>query len=194
MYIKYIRLKGDDRMKKYLILALIFLFSVSYGEENSKGEISLTFNGEKILLPINIVTLKKEDKILISISAEQSNDKARQLFNLQWETEKLSANDEDLSMYDAFSLNVVNNNGDGKEELRFRLNDSGNNGELFVRKGNRTWELSSMAMKFNIENVSFEDSSILIEGSLSFQARDTKGEDPMKPISQIEDCKFKVVI
>ncbi len=181
-------------MKKYLVVALILLCSIAYAQENDKGKISLIFNGEKIELPISVITLKKEDKVLISVRAEQNNEKVQKLFNLEWEMNKLSTNDEDLTMTDAFLLNVVNNGEGKKDELSFRMNDNSEDGELFVQRGDKTWNLTSMAMKFNIENVSFENSSILIEGKLSFKARDAKSEDPMKSVSEIEDCKFEIVI
>jgi hypothetical protein len=107
---------------------------------------------------------------------------------------KLSTKDEDLIMSDAFLLNVVNN-VDGKiDELRFKMENNDEGGELFVQKGGRTWNLTSMAMKFNIESILFENSSILIGGNLSFQARDAKSETPMKSVSEVEDCKFEIVI
>jgi len=182
-------------MKKYLAAILIILFcSITFGQENYKGKISLIFNGEKIELPINVITLRKENKVLISIRAERNNEKVQQLFSLEWEFKKLSTDDEDLSMYDAFLLNVINNNGGKKEELRFRMNNNANDGELFVKKGNKTWNLFSFAMKFGIENVSFENSSITIKGNLSFKARDKNSKTPLKPISEINDCKFEIVI
>ena len=181
-------------MKKYLVITLVLLCSIAYAQENDKGKISLIFNGEKIELPINEVTLKKENKILISIKAEQNNDKVQQLINLEWEMNKLSTNDEDLTMSNAFLLNVVNNIEGEKDELRFNMNNNEEDGVLFVQRGDRTWNLTSMAMKFNIENVSFEDLSIIIEGNLSFKARDAKSEDPMKSVSEVEDCKFEIVI
>ncbi|MCW8848429.1 MAG: hypothetical protein OQJ81_00515 [Melioribacteraceae bacterium] len=181
-------------MKKYLVVTLILLCSIAYGGENYKGKISLIFNGEKIELPINFVTLKKENKILISIRAEQSNKEDQQLFKLEWEMDKLSTNDKDLTMTDAFLLSVVNNEEGKIDELRFRMDNNGEDGELFVQREERTWNLTSMAMKFNIENVLFEDSSIFIEGNLSFKARDGKSENPLKSVSEIEDCKFEIVI
>jgi hypothetical protein len=181
-------------MKKYLVIALILLCSIAYAQENDNGKISLKFNGEKIELPINAVTLKKENKIFISIRAEQSNEKVQQLINLEWEMNKLSTNDEDLTMTDAFLLSVVNNVEGKIDELRFKMDNNDEDGELFVQKGDRTWDLTSMAMKFNIENVSFENSSILIQGNLSFKARNAKSEDPMKSLSEVEDCKFEIVI
>jgi len=147
-------------MKKYLVIALILLCSIVSAQENYKGKISLVFNKEKIELPINVVTLRKENKVLISIRAERNNGKVQQLLSLEWEFKQLSTNDKDLSMYDAFLLNVVNNVEGQKDELRFRMNNNGEDGELFVRRGNRNWNLTSFAMKFNIENVSFENSSI----------------------------------
>jgi hypothetical protein len=181
-------------MKKKIVLILILLCSITYAQENYKGKISLVFNKEKIELPINVVSLRKENKVLISIRAEKNNEKVQQLISLEWEFKKLSTNDKDLSMYDAFLLNVVNKSKGEKDELRFRMNNNGEDSELFVQKGNRTWELNSLAMKFNIENVSFGNSSILIKGNLSFKARDGKSEDPLKPVSEIEDCKFEIVI
>ncbi len=181
-------------MKKYLVIALILLYSIAYAQENYKGKISLIFNGESIELPITVVSLRKENKVLISIRAENNDEKIQQLFSLEWEFKKLSTDDKDLNMYDAFLLNVVNN-GEGKiDELRFKMKNNAEDGELFVQKGNRTWNLTSFAMKFNIENVSFENSAISIKGNLSLKARDAKSEDPMKSVSEIEDCKFEIVI
>lgn len=181
-------------MKKYLVVVLILLCSIAYSQESYKGKISLIFNGESIELPINLITLKKEKKILVSISTEQSNEEITQSIRLEWEMNKISTDDKDLDLYDSFILNVVNNNKDGKDELRFRMNNNAEEGDIFVRKGHKTWNLTSMAMKFNIENVSFENSVIFIEGNLSFKARDAKSETPMKSISEIENCKFEIVI
>ena len=181
-------------MKKYFAAILILFCSITFAQENNKGQISLKFNGEKIELPINVVTLRKENKVLISIRAERNTEKVQQLFSLEWEFEKLSTNDKDLSMYDAFLLNVVNNSESKKEELRFRMNNSANDGELFVRKGNRTWNLTSFGMKFNIENVSFENSRIKIKGNLSLKVRDVKSKTPKESVSEIQDCKFEIII
>lgn len=181
-------------MKKQFAIILMLFCSIVSAQENYKGKISLIFNEEKIELPINVVTLRKENRVLISLRAEKNNEKVQQLVSLEWEFKKLSENDKDLSMYDAFLLNVLNNSEDKKDELRFRMNNNAEDSELFVQKGNRTWNLASMSMKFNIENVSFENSSINIKGNLSFQARDAKSEDPLKPVSEIEDCKFEIVI
>jgi hypothetical protein len=174
-------------------MLLLLLCSFAYAGENYKGKISLLFNGEKIELPITTVSLKKENKILISVRAESSGDGEQQLINLKWVSSKISTNDEDLSI-DDFLLNVVNNKNGEKDELRFQMSDDEKDGGLFVRKGNRTWDLTALSMKFNIENVSYEKSSLVISGNLKFEARDAKGEEPAKAISKIEDCKFEIVI
>jgi len=181
-------------MKKYLAVILIVFCSITFAQESNKGKISFTFNDEKIELPINVVSLRKENKVLISIRAERNTETVQQLFSLEWEFKKLSTNPEDLSIYDAFLLNVVNNSEGKREELRFRLNNDGKDGELFVQKGNRIWNLTSLEMKFNIENILFENSSIIIKGNLSFKARDKNSKTPLKPISEIEDCKFEIII
>lgn len=177
-------------MKKYLVVVLVLLCSIAYSQGNYKGKISLIFNGESIELPINLITLKKDKKILLSISAKENNQSVK----LEWEMNKLSTDDKDLDVYDSFILSVENNSKDEKDELRFRMNNNAEEGEIFVRQGDSTWNLTSMAMKFNIENVSFENSSIFIEGNLSFKARDAKSETLMKSISEIENCKFEIVI
>jgi len=181
-------------MKKYFVVILILFSSFTFAQENNKGQISLIFNGEKIELPINVVSLRKENKILISIRAERNTEKVQQLFSFEWEFKKLSTDDKDLSMFDAFLLNVVNNSEGKKDELRFRMNNNAEEGELFVRKGNRTWNLASFGMKFNIKNVSFENSRINIKGSLSLKVRDVKSKTPLEPVSEIQDCKFEIII
>lgn len=181
-------------MKKYFVVILILFCSITFAQGNNKGEISLIFNGEKINLPINVVTLRKENKVLISIRAERNTENVQQLFSLEWEFKKLSNDDKDLSMYDAFLLNVVNNSKGRKDELRFRMNNNATDGELVVKKGYRIWNLASFSMKFDILNVSFENSSIIIKGSLSLKARDKNSKTPLEPVSEIKDCKFEIVI
>jgi len=177
----------------FVLVLLGFCFSLS-AQENYKGKVSFTFNEEKIELPINLVSLRKENKVLITIRAEQNNEEAQQLFSLEWEFEKLSNNDKDLSMYDAFLLNVVNNKGDDKDELLCRFTNNAKDGGIVVKKGKRTLNILSFRMKFNIESVSFENSSINIRGNLGFKARDSKSETPLEPVSEIKDCKFEIVI
>jgi len=59
-------------MKKLIILVLV-TGSLIFAQENSKGRISLVFNGEKIDLPIRNVTVMKQNNILISIRAEYND-------------------------------------------------------------------------------------------------------------------------
>jgi len=181
-------------MKKYLLLVLILFCSITYAQENYKGKISLIFNKEKIELPINMVSLRKENNVIISARAELNNEKVQQLISLEWEVKKLSTSDKDLNLYNAFLLNVVNNHNGKKDEILFRMANNATDGELVVKKGTRLWNLASFALKFNIQSISFENSSIIIKGNLSLKARDKNSKTPMKPISEIKDCKFEIVI
>lgn len=181
-------------MNKYLAGILILFCSITNAQENYKGKVSLTFNDEKIELPINVVTLRKENIVLISIRAERNNEKIQQLISLEWEFKKLSTNDKDLSLDDAFLLNVINNKGDKKEELRFRMENNGEEGELFIQKGYRTWNLASFEMKFDVESISFKNSAITIKGSLNLKVRDVNSKTPLEPVSEIKDCKFEIII
>ena len=180
-------------MKQIILVVILLTISVD-AQENYKGKVSLLFNEEKIELPINVVSLRKENKVFISIRAERNSETVQQLFSLEWEFEKLSTDDKDLSMYDAFLLNVVNNMGDEKDELLCRFTNNAKDGGIVVKKGKQTLNLLNIAMRFNIESVSFENASINIRGNLSFQTRDTKSETPLEPISEIKDCKFEIII
>jgi hypothetical protein len=181
-------------MKKHLIIIVILFSSIILAQTNNKGNISLLLNGEKIELPINYVSLRKENNIIISARAELNNENIQQLISFEWELKALSTEDKDINVYDNFLINVVNNRQDMKEELRFRMNNDAKDGDLFVRKGDKSWELFSFSMRFNIENVSFENSAITIKGSLNLKARDGKSKTPLEPISEIKDCKFEIVI
>lgn len=174
-------------MKKYLAVFFILFFSIIYAQENYKGKISFVFNMEKIELPINVVSLKKENNVLISIQAEQNNENRQQSINLKWEFKKLSTEDKDLSMFDSFFLNVMNNNENRKDEL---LVSMANDGKVVVKNGNESWNANSISMKFDIQNVSFENSSIVIKGKMDLKA----GNKENKSVSQLENCKFEIVI
>jgi len=179
---------------KGIILGLILLTITTGGKESNKGKVSLIFNGEKIELPITTVSLIKEDVIVLSIRAEKNRDNIEQLVSFQIGFKKLSTEDKYLEIYDDFLLNVVNK-GDGKnEELLFRMEKGGAEGEVTVKKGNRTWNLANFAMKINFEKVLFENSSLIIKGDLSFKFRDTKSETPLEPICKVEKFSIEIVI
>jgi len=163
-------------MKKYLAVFFILFFSIIYAQENYKGKISFVFNMEKIELPINVVSLKKEN-----------NENRQQSINLKWEFKKLSTEDKDLSMFDSFFLNVMNNNENRKDEL---LVSMANDGKVVVKNGNESWNANSISMKFDIQNVSFENSSIVMKGKMDLKA----GNKENKSVSQLENCKFEIVI
>lgn len=177
-----------------IILVLILLTISVAAQENNKGKVSLIFNGEKIELPITMVSLKKENVIVLSMRAEKNSNDIQQLVSFQLGFKKLSSEDKYLEVYDDFLLNVINKKAGKNEEILFKMIENATDGELTVKKGNQTWNLASFGMKLNIEKVSFENSSIIIKGNLSFKARDAKSKTPLEPVSEIEDCKFEIII
>jgi len=180
-------------MKRIILVLILLTISVA-AQENNKGKVSLIFNGEKIELPITMVSLKKENVIVLSMRAEKNGNDIQQLVSFQLGFKKLSSEDKYLEVYDDFLLNVINKRAGKNEEILFRMIENATDGELTVKKGNRTWNLASFGMKLNIEKVSFENSHIIIKGSLSFKARDKNSKTPLEPVSEIEDCKFEIII
>jgi hypothetical protein len=58
-------------MRLYLIIFFpVFLSFQLFTQTSSKGIVSLVFNDERMNLPINIISINKDNGILLSVKAE----------------------------------------------------------------------------------------------------------------------------
>ncbi|NOX18713.1 MAG: hypothetical protein GXO87_10600 [Chlorobi bacterium] len=190
-------------MKRLLIACL--LFAVSATAQNNKGRISLTFNGEKIDLPISTIMMQKNKLVRISVRAEKNDEEIQQLIALDLTLDKLSLENGDPMRSQGFKLKVSSRKNQKKggrnvssdksflislvdkdEALRFSLSEGGEK---------LTWtNLRSVKIKMNITKIVFQNSSIKISGEFSASLQSGFDSFKGKEVAKIENGRFEIVI
>lgn len=180
----------------------ILLFAAGLFAQDNKGSIGLTFNGEEISLPVNVIKMEKTKNILISARAE-SNDENLQLIALDMTLTKLNIEEEDPLQIDNFRLEVKTRRpleeessyfkgkefllsfAEGKEACRFSIYS----GEERVN-----WETRALAMRLNISSISYENERLKITGEVSVTLRSTLDGFYLNEVAKIENGKFTIII
>lgn len=182
-------------MKK---LAIVFLLAlVTVFPQQDKGKISLTFNGEVIELPINTLTIRKEDKILISVRAEQNDSISQKMISLELGFKKLSSDDnKGLEPYETrLQISSRNNVEFSGKELFLNLSNDGEGRFGVLKKGERvTWEITQLSMKFSVTKISLENDELKIIGNFSGTFRSMLDGALRKDIAEIKDGKFEIIL
>ena len=182
-------------MKK---LAIVFLLAlVTVFPQQDKGKISLTFNGEVIELPINTLTLRKEDKILISVRAEQNDSITQKMIALELGFNKLSAEDrKGLDPYETrLQISTRDIKGSSGKELLLSLHGEPEGHFGIYSKGERvSWDISILQVKFSIKKISCENDRIIIVGEFSGTFHSMLDRAVRKDIAEIKDGKFEIIL
>lgn len=191
-------------MKRLLIVCL--LFAVSVAAQNNKGNISLTFNGEQIDLPISTVTMEKGKDIRISARAENNTENIQQLISLDFTLDKLSLKNGDPAQAENFRLEVRTNKT--KEKKNGTKINSGKRFLISFEKEHRalqfslfdggeklTWEnLRSVAIRLDITKIVFQNNSIKISGEFSAKLKSGFESFHAQEVAKIENGKFVIII
>ena len=191
-------------MKQLLIICLLFAVNIA-AQNINKGKISLTFNGEKVDLPISTVTMKKGKDIRISVRAENNTENIQQLIALDLTLAKLSLDDGDPLKIDNFRLEVRTN-----KKVKYHNGTTGNSGKkllvsfekkqslqfsLFEGGEIVSWEnLRGIAIRLNITDIIFQNNSIKILGEFTAALKSGFKSFSGQEVAKIEDGKFVIVI
>ncbi len=184
-------------MRKILLIALLILTANISAQENYSGRISLTFNDEKIDLPINSVMLRKEDKINISIQAERNEDTISQRIGFELVLKNLEINK--TQQPSAFRINVNTRTKKDSQFEEFRFDYLPDQQVAYYGFGNdiekATWNINSLEFKIGIEEITYSNKSFIINGIFNgiFRSLNRKGE-PRKDVVEIKNGKFEIVI
>ena len=182
-------------MKK-LVIVFLLAFVTVFPQQN-KGKISLTFNGEVIELPINTLTLRKEDKILISVRAEQNDSVTQKMIALELGFKKLTVDDKTGPDIYETRLQISSKKNLDYSGKEFILNFSkGGEGRYGIyKKGERvSWDITNIQMKFSMKEISYENDRLIIEGEFSGTFRSTLDGTLRKDIAEIKDGKFEIIL
>jgi len=188
-------------MKKLIILVLV-TGSLIFAQENSKGRISLVFNGEKIDLPIRNVTVMKQNNILISIRAEYNDSTIQQIVAFEIGFKKLSPGDSSLDYPITMNINVRNHSNNSGKNLTFSyVHDGAKSGDekneqasygIYSRGERLSWDINSFQLSIYVANVIYTGKELKITGSFSGIFRSTIA--PKDQIAEIKDGKFEIII
>ncbi|MCL5029878.1 MAG: hypothetical protein M1480_12770 [Bacteroidetes bacterium] len=190
-------------MKKIFIIIFISAISL-FAQENNKGRISLVFNGGKIDLPINTVTIMKQNNIIISVRAEHNDSTSQQMVSLELGFRKLSTEGGGINESFRIDINVRDNSKLSGKDLSvwwFDYNkdplkekeakESAHYGVF--NKGERvSWEINTLSLRINATKIIYDGNNLKIIGEFSGTFRSTLAKD--KEISEIKDGKFEIII
>jgi hypothetical protein len=190
-------------MKSASILMLLFLVPLLFGQEDSKGTISLIFHDEEINLPINKVSIQKDEGIVLRFEANNNNAEIQQRVSIQIGLKKLSA-EKDAETLEGTRLDIYTRNNKTKtgRDLSVWLDDKETDNELnksegihysIFNKGERvSWEINAVSLKINITEVKYADAELQISGELEGNFKSTLA--PEGQVAEIKECKFNVKI
>jgi len=192
-------------MKYFGILFLLFAINI-VAQNVNKGRISLSFNGEKIDLPISTVTMKKGKNIKISARAEINNEKIQKVIALDLTLTELSLDKIKPERVDDFKLEVRS-----KREIKsskgivmhseksFLISLAEKNWilEFSLSEGGEqlTWKnLRGITIRLNITNIVFIDNSVRISGEFAASLKSGFKYFSKKEIAKITNGKFEIII
>ena len=179
------------------VLLIVFSFYIP-AQENYKGRVSLTFNNEKIDIPINSIILRKEVQIILSIRAERNDDSVQQMVSMELSFNKLTKGKGGQTMDNlGMTISSQNKSTASGGEVTFSFAARNEHASYSVsRKGERiSWDINSFSLKFNISEMNYVDSQFKIIGDFKgeFRSIDEKG-NLRKDIAEIKDGKFEIII
>ncbi|MFA6979275.1 MAG: hypothetical protein WC209_08125 [Ignavibacteriaceae bacterium] len=182
-------------MKKLVIVFLLAFITII--PQQNKGKISLTFNGEVIELPINTINIRKDNKFLISVRAEQNDSISQKMISLELGFRKLSSDDKKgLEPYETrLQISSRNNVEYSGKELFLNLSNDGEGRFSVFKKGERvTWEITQLSMKFSVTEISLENDELKIVGNFSGTFRSMLDGTLRKDFAEIKDGKFEIIL
>lgn len=184
-----------DEMKKVCLLVLLSV-TVLFAQQNNKGNISLVFNGEKIDLPINTVSINKLNNITLSISAVQKDLQMHKKVALKLKLKELSANP-DAEILEGTKIEIATidttNSGNILSVQFGSETDSGFAHYIVLNRGNESvWEINSVSLRIKITDVKYINGVLHLTGEYSglFKSKDA----PEGQSAEIKDGKFEIII
>lgn len=188
-------------MKK--ILALISSVAICcFAQQNNNGNISLVFNDEKIDMPINNISLNKDDSIVISFKAEKQDSSIEQFMSLKIGLNELSSepNAESLEGTKIIIRTRDKKTDSGKELSVWFDEDESKHCKnqletihygIYSKGESINWEITSVSLKIDITEVQLKDGVMHIKGE--FKGEFKSNAAPPGKIAKIENGEFTII-
>lgn len=189
-----------------LTIFILLLATCLFAQENNKGSISLTFNGEEINLPIKTVLMEKEENIRISARAEINDEEIQQMITLDLTLASLSLENGEPLRGDNFKLDIKTNklvkykNGNSsnsKRELLILFSPDSPSLRFSFQEGGEklTWEnLRAISLRLIITDIIFENSYLKISGEFIASLKSGFKSFHMQEVAKIENGKFELIL
>jgi hypothetical protein len=173
-----------------------------FAQHSNNGSINLIFNGEKISLPINKISIRKDNSILLSIKAEKQDSIIQQMVTFKLGLKELSSESNVEILEDTrIEISTRNNKTNSGKELSFWFaNQSGrdkNKSEVayygITSEGEIvSWEINSISLKIDITDFQYKDGALYVNGEFNgiFKSKWA----PEGKEAKIDEGKFEIVI
>ncbi len=183
-------------MKKIFLIVLIIIPFLN-AQQYDKGYINLVFNGVSIDLPINAVSINKENAISIRISAEQNDSEIQKRVTLELKLRELSIK-KDAELLDGITIDVStsDNTTNSGSSLYIRLGSDKNQEAAHyekLTKGKKSnWKINSISLKVNITDIKYFNGTLHLTGECNgmFKSNDA----PENQAAEIKNGKFEIII
>lgn len=182
-------------MKK-IIIVVLFLVSISYGQDLEKGNISFTFNNEQFDLPITNVVLRKDNDINIRVRAEENIENVAKMISLELSLDRISKDAKEKKV----QLDLRHNNRTKQLDENFRIlfNAKEEKDQFYYRKrieGNSySYEIKNVEFQIDIANTEFTDDKIIIEGTFKGKLETIENKEIPNANATLENGKFRIII
>jgi hypothetical protein len=186
----------ETDMKNFLLI-FFTMVAILFAQDN-KGRVTLTLDGEKYDIPVNSVSLRKENNIIIDVHAEESDSVHSKMVSMELIYKNLTADEK--TGFDLFSSRLQVRKFDRRDESGSDLVlDFSPKGEGFSATYSKSQKLISnfnyLNMRVNDQKITYDGKFLVIQlcfsGEWGWNSTDGSGK---KNISRIKDCKILIRI
>jgi len=176
-----------NKLKK--IIVFLTLLAIPLLAQN-KGRISLTFNDEKFDIPITYERFDKEDKIRVSIRAENKDSLSTKWISMEMAFDNFAK--EKLDHPSEFKLQIQSDSSHGLLSKRFVFNYGNKEIQFDYFKNGERLTLKEPYFHFYFDKfyAGFNEGSFIIEGTFG----GTLDLESGKIKAEIKDGKFEIIL
>ena len=181
---------------KNIIFILILSISTLFAQDD-KGKVTLTFNDELYVIPINSVIIRKENKIIISVRGENSDSNQTKLISMELAYNKLTS--EEKNGFDLFNSRIQvskwNRSNGATSDLILDFRQNGEGYTVRYSKGERIQSnINSVSLRIYDQKITYDEKELVIELSFKGELGSSPLEHGEKIITKIQDCKILIKI
>ena len=128
--------------------------------------------------------------------AEQNNENIQQLINIEFSLKDLSMNKRSIDVSKSFLFEIRSRTSeqDFGNVLLLNLDRNTNRAEIQYSEKGHQWEMASFHLLMDITEISFLENKLQIKGKFNIESWSEERKEPLKPVVEIKDGKFEIII